>query len=91
LVFAGYPADLGASVSLATRQLIGERGWRTAVVASQTDDYVGYVHLPSEYHQFDTADKAALWMILYENAMGFGGRQMGEMLLAACGRALARI
>jgi hypothetical protein len=90
VVFCGFPADLGASVSLAARRLIAERGWRTAVAASQTDDYVGYVHLPAEYDLFSTADKPAMWMLVYENAMAFAGRHMGEELLAALDSALVK-
>jgi hypothetical protein len=91
LVFAGFPADLGAGVGLAARQAIAARGWRTAVTASHTDDYLGYVHLPAEYQQFETVDREAMWNSIYENAMAFGGRGMGEELLGALGRALAEL
>ncbi len=91
LVFTGFPADLGAGVGLVTREHIAAAGLRAAVVASQTDDYVGYVHLPPEYEQFETKDKSAMWMTIYENGMGFGGRQMGVDMLAAFDRALAEV
>jgi hypothetical protein len=89
LVFAGFPADLGAGVGLAARERIAARGWRTAVAASHADDYLGYVHLPPDYQQFQTADREAMWTGIYENAMGFGGRLVGENMLAALERALA--
>ncbi|MDP8222831.1 MAG: neutral/alkaline non-lysosomal ceramidase N-terminal domain-containing protein [Candidatus Lernaella stagnicola] len=91
LIFTGYPADLGASVGLKTKQLITEAGLTPVVVASQTDDYVGYVHMPLEYELLEKQDKAALWMNIYENAMGFGGRQTGVHLLAAFDRALVEV
>lgn len=91
LVFTGFPADLGAGVGLAARDKIAAAGLRTAVVASQTDDYVGYVHLPAQYEQFESGDKGAMWMTVYENAMGFGGRRVGVDLLAAFERALAAV
>jgi Neutral/alkaline non-lysosomal ceramidase, N-terminal len=91
LVFTGFPADLGAGVGLAARQAISEAGLRCAVVASQTDDYVGYVHMPADYQQFESADKAVMWMAIYENALGFGGRQVGVELLGAMNRALAAV
>lgn len=89
LIFTGFPADLGAGVGLAARKKIEDAGCRCVVVASQTGDYVGYVHLPPEYQQFETEDKSALWMNIYENAMGFGGRNMGIKLLDAFEKAYA--
>jgi len=80
-----------ASLSLAVREQVAARGLRTMVAASQTDDYVGYVHLPPEYQRLDTKDKAALWMGVYENGMAFGGRGMGLALLQAFEEAFARV
>ncbi|NLH47414.1 MAG: hypothetical protein GX444_02310 [Myxococcales bacterium] len=91
LVFTGFPADLGASVGLAARVKIAARGLRPAAVASHTDDYVGYVHLPEDYQQFASADKGEMWMNIYENAMGFGGRHVGIELLDAFEGALAEV
>lgn len=91
LIFTGFPADLGAGVGLAVRRLIAERDLRTAVVASQTDDYVGYVHPPEQYQQLETKDKSAMWMGIYENAMAFGGRQVGAEMIEAFRRALAEV
>lgn len=91
LVFTGYPADMGAGLGLATRKRIEEAGLLCAVVASQTDDYVGYVHLPPEYQQFETRDKSAMWMNIYENGLAFGGRRVGQDLLAAFEKAFERV
>jgi len=91
LIFTGFPADLGAGIGLAVRRLVAERGLRTAVAASQTDDYVGYAHLPEQYQQLETKDKSAMWMGIYENAMAFGGRQVGAEMLAAFRRAFAEV
>lgn len=91
LVFTGFPADLGAGVGLAARRLIEERSLRAAVVASQTGDYVGYVHLPPEYQQFDGGDLSTLWLNVYENGMSFGGRQVGRRLLETLAKALAEV
>jgi Neutral/alkaline non-lysosomal ceramidase, N-terminal len=91
LVFTGMPADLGAGVGLAARERIEKAGYRCAVVASQTDDYVGYVHLPAEYQQFNSEDKAAMWMTIYENGLGLGGRDVGRDLLKAFDTALAAV
>ena len=91
LVLPGFPADLGAGVGMAVKELIRGRGLRPGCVASQTGGYVGYVHLPPEYGRFEWQDKSALWMNVYENGMAFAGRAMGEQLLAAFGDALARV
>lgn len=91
LILTGFPADLGASVGLAAKVKIAARGLRPAAVASQTDDYVGYVHLPEDYQQFSSGDKGEMWMNIYENAMGFGGRHVGVELLDAFEEALARV
>ena len=88
LVFTGFPADLGAGLGLAARNRIEKAGLRTVVVASQTDDYVGYVHMPPEDQQFESQDKGAMWMTIYENALGFGGRDTGTRLLALFEQAL---
>ena len=91
VIITGFPADLGASVGLAAKALIEKRDLRPAIVASQTGDYVGYVHLPEEYQRFQTADRDALWLIVYENGMGFGGRNVGLDLLKAFDDALKRL
>ena len=91
LILTGFPADLGAGVGLSAKARIKQAGFRTLVVASQTDDYVGYVHLPPEYQQFESKDKAAMWMNIYENAMAFGGRQVGTHMLAALDTALSQV
>ncbi len=90
LVFTGFPADMGPSVGFAARRLIEQSGRKTFCTASQTDDYVGYVHMPEEYELFEWEDKEARWMCIYENGMGFGGRQVGVKLIEAFKNALDR-
>ena len=89
LIFTGLPADLGAGVGLAIRKKIEESENRCVVVASQTGDYVGYVHMPPEFQQFETEDKSAMWMNIYENAMGFTGRKTGLKFVDAFDSAFA--
>lgn len=91
LIFTGFPADLGAGVGLAARRHIEEQGLRPAAIASQTGDYVGYVHLPDDYERFETENKDQRGMTIYENAMGWPGRQMGLDLLEAFRRGLAQV
>jgi hypothetical protein len=91
VVLTGFPADLGAGVALAAKERIAARGSRAGFVASQTDGYVGYVHLAPEYARFEWADAAARWMTIYENGMAFCGRDMGERLLAAFDGALGAV
>ncbi len=91
LIFTGFPADLGAGVGLAARTLIAGAGLRTAVVASQTGDYIGYVHLPDDYERYEEKDKVARGMTIYENALGLTGRDTGLRLLEAFRRGLASV
>lgn len=89
VVFTGFPADVGAGVGLAARRIIDEQGLRTGAVASQTSDYVGYVHMPEDYELLNWDDKFLRGMTIYENGLGFGGRDMGTKLVAAFEAALA--
>jgi len=89
VVYTGYPADLGAGVGLATRRIIEEAGLHVGAVASQTGDYVGYVHMPDDYERYENEDKVARWLTIYENAMAFTGRDTGLNLLEGFKRAFA--
>ena len=91
LIFTGFPADNGAGVGLEARRIIAKKGYKTAVAASQTDGYAGYVHMPPEYQQLETQDKGALWMSIYENGLGFGGRKVGEKFIQAFKTALDKV
>lgn len=91
LIITGFPADLGAGVGLAAKEIIAKSGLRTVVVASQTDDYVGYVHMPPDYSRFEWDDKDARWMTIYENAMAFTGRDTGTRLIEAFSKALDKV
>jgi hypothetical protein len=91
LIFTGFPADLGAGVGLAARRQIEEAGFRAAAVASQTGDYVGYVHLPDDYERYEEDNKEMRGMTIYENALALTGRDTGLRLLEAFGRGLAAV
>lgn len=91
LIYTGFPADLGAGVGLVARQLIEQHGYRTGAVASQTGDYVGYVHLPEDYERLPQGDHDALQLTVYENAMGFFGRDTGLKLLDGFKQALSAV
>ncbi|HPM24281.1 MAG TPA: hypothetical protein PLP66_10285, partial [Phycisphaerae bacterium] len=91
LIFTGFPADLGAGVGLAARQSIEQHGYRAGAVASQTGDYIGYVHLPEDYERLPRGDRDALQLTVYENAMAFFGRDTGLQLLDGFKQALAAV
>ncbi len=91
VIFTGFPADLGAGVGLAVRRSIEQHGYRAGAVASQTGDYVGYVHLPEDYERLPQGDRDALQLTVYENAMAFFGRDTGLKLLDGFKQALAAV
>ncbi len=91
MIFTGFPSDMGPGVGFAARKLVDEAGLKTFSTASQTDDYVGYVHMPEDYKLLEWEDKDARWMCIYENAMAFGGRNMGVKLVDAFKDALAGV
>ena len=91
LIFTGFPSDMGPSVGFAARKLVEESGRLTFCTASQTDDYVGYVHMPEDYKLLEWENKDARWMCVYENAMAFGGRNMGVKLVEAFKKGLSEV
>jgi len=83
----GTPADLGVSIALAGKEHARTRGLANAVMASQCDGYLGYLHLPDDYAHAPTraADperlKEARSMGVYENGMCPFGRDTGRVVL----------
>jgi hypothetical protein len=77
----GFPADLGVGIDLALKEHARRRGIRFPIAASQCDGYIGYLHRRDDYRV--APPESHRGMALYENAMGFFGRDMGERVLDA--------
>lgn len=90
-IVAGFPADIGPGVGLAARELIRSEGFQTLGVLSYCSDYFGYVHMPEDYKAFPEWTSDGLFLTVYENAMGFAGRQMGRDFLEALEKGIRKI
>ncbi len=77
VVLAGMPADFGLMATLDLRDRIQGAYGLQSVVTSHTNGFAGYVHLPEEYDWHKSARKE---FFLYENAMGWYGRDVGKRL-----------
>ena len=75
----GTPCDLGVSVALALKDALRDAGVRVAMVGSQCNDYVGYVHLPEDYQRLP--EPGFRYLALYENAMSLSGWQLGQQFV----------
>ncbi len=84
----GFQADLGVSIGLSAKAHARERGALHPVMASQTNGYIGYLHLKGEYRVAPPASH--LEMARYENAMNFFGHDTGDRVLEAACTALDR-
>jgi hypothetical protein len=91
LVIAGFPADMGADVGLAVRSHAARAGLRLFVAASQSNDFVGYVHLPPTYELPPRRGEDYASLTIYENAMAACGREVGTGLVEQFDEALARL
>lgn len=76
--FAGIPADFGVGGTLHIRDSMV--GGDLAVVASHSNGFVGYVHLPEDYEWSPEVNPE---MFHYENAMGWYGRDAGKRIADA--------
>lgn len=85
----GFQADLGVSVGLAAKELARKQGIVNPVSASQTNGYLGYIHLREDYLR--TPPASHLGMARYENIMNFFGRDTGEHLVEGAGRVLGHL
>ena len=74
----GIPADFGVGATLHIRSAM--TGGKLAVVASHSNGFVGYVHLPDEYRWSPEVHPE---MFHYENAMAWYGRDAGQRLADA--------
>ena len=77
VVLAGMPADFGLMATLDLRNRIETTFGLESGVTSHTNGFAGYVHLPDEYDWHESARKE---FFLYENAMGWYGRDVGKRL-----------
>ena len=84
----GFQADLGVSIGLAAKAHARQRGAEYPVMASQTNGYLGYLHLKDDYQV--APPQSHLGMARYENAMNFFGRDTGDRVLEAARTALDR-
>ncbi|MFH1531169.1 MAG: hypothetical protein ABIK09_10615 [Pseudomonadota bacterium] len=75
---AGIPADFGVGGTLHIRGAMA--GGDLAVVASHSNGFVGYVHMPDDY-TWSSAVNPGLFH--YENAMGWYGRDVGQRIADA--------
>jgi hypothetical protein len=87
--FVGTPADLGVGIALAAKEKARSLGILHPVIASQTDGYIGYLHLRHKYRK--SPPPSHLGMAQYENAMNFFGRDTGDRVLGAVGEVLRRL
>ncbi len=87
-LIAGFPADMGPGVALAARSMIREEGLDPLALLSYCGDYIGYVHMPEDYRAFWEWTADGLFLTVYENGMGFGGRQVGSDFLHALRKAI---
>jgi len=71
VLLAGMPADFGVRATIRIRRAIGD----LAVVASHSNGFVGYVHLPEDY---TWSPEVVPGLFHYENAMGWYGRDVGR-------------
>lgn len=83
---AGFQADLGVGVGLAFKAHARSLGVECPVSASQTNGYLGYLHLRADYAK--APSKSASDMAVYENGMNFFGRDTGDRVLDASRRLL---
>ena len=72
---AGIPADFGVGGTLFIREAM--TGGELAVVASHSNGFVGYVHMPGDYQWSSEVNPP---MFHYENAMGWYGREAGQQI-----------
>ncbi len=89
ICLVGTPADLGVSIALAAKEEARRLGFSHPFAASQCGGYIGYLHRREDYRK--KPGKETLGMAIYENAMGFFGREMGEELLRGVGDLLAKL
>jgi len=81
-VVTGMPADFGVVATRTLRDRLSAAGCPCPVVASQSNGYVGYVHLAEEAAYRPGNDPGFL---TYENAMAWYGKDAAERLIdAAC-------
>lgn len=86
---AGFQADLGVGIGLAFKAHARKLGMDCPVAASQTNGYLGYLHLRAEYAK--APPESHRGMAVYENAMNFFGRDTGDRVLEASRRVLDRM
>lgn len=72
----GFPADLGNGLAEAIIFNAKQLGYNLCDCCSQTGDYIGYVH--SERDMDALSSWGATDMGMYENFMGFHGKNTGE-------------
>lgn len=78
----GMPADFGVVATRTLRDRLSAAGCACPLVASHSNGYVGYVHLPDE---LDYRPGNEPGFLTYENAMAWYGRDAGTKLIdAAC-------
>lgn len=81
VAWLGTPCDLGVNVALALKAVLHRAGAAYALVGSQCNGYVGYVHLPEDYdHVPETGFRH---MAFYENAMSLSGFHLGRAFVEA--------
>lgn len=86
-VLLGFQADLGVGIALSMKEHARKVGFKHPLAASQTDGYIGYLHLKEEYRF--APPPAFEGMGRYENAMNFFGRETGDAVLDASRRVLS--
>lgn len=76
----GTPCDLGVTVALALKGALAERGVKLAMVGSQCDGYVGYVHRLDDY--LHVPEPGFRELGFYENAMSLAGWDLGDTFVS---------
>jgi hypothetical protein len=80
-----FPAEIGPSISNASRTMLRFAGLDFPVVVSMCNGYTGYAHLPEAYE----GGQGISLLSLYENAMSLAGWEAGARIVDALARALA--
>ncbi len=86
----GFQADLGVTIDLSGKQHARAKGVLHPVMASQTNGYLGYLHLEADYRKAPRT-RPHQGMARYENAMNFFGRGTGDRVLQAAKEVLDRM
>lgn len=85
-----HPSDLGVGCGLRTRALGRELGL-DALPVSHADDYAGYVHPRDEMLRVPERRDPYRFFTIYENLMGFHGRDAADAFAVAEREALAAV